>query len=99
MIAGSQMLRDGVLRTAEARFESDSILVAADGGGRLQKIMVRFLRGNYFQVPIGYEDAGGFHFGAMPVSRRADRILSVQLPAEVTMTACGCEADELCCLI
>jgi hypothetical protein len=94
MIAGSQPTKNGAPQTAEMRNKSGFAEASAKGGGRFRKIIVWFLDEIQFQVPVGYEDAEGFHFGAEQASRRVEGIPAVEYPVEI----CACESDEFCCL-
>ena len=98
MIAGSRLMTNEAPQTAATRADRGFSKVPAKGGGNFRKIFVWFLDEIKFQVPVGYEDAGGFHFGAEPAMKQDDAIPVINSPVEAQVESCACGSDELCCL-
>jgi hypothetical protein len=72
MIAGSRLMSDVAPQTVEARFEGDFATATAKDGGYFRRCIARFL--SQFQVPVGFEDKAGFHFGVESSAHEADEL-------------------------
>jgi len=85
MIAGGHSTERSPVKTAEERLAERSPKVQSSRHGGISKMVTTFLEEICFRVSMGYEDAGGFHYGAAKDAQSAGG-------------TCAREADELCCL-
>jgi hypothetical protein len=64
MVTGNGLTTGRVDRTMPLMVDSNTLRMAGHKVGLLVRIVVKFCSAFESRVPIGYEDDGGFHYGA-----------------------------------